>query len=312
MNKHLTPGHIARVVGGEIAGEHGAKLLAPSSFHEAGPDALTFYEFNDIIALSQSRAGCVITSLKPPKFSARALIVVPNVRLAWARALAEFQRVTEEDSLTHTYISTDASVDPSARILPFTYIGPEVRIGPDCIIGPNVTIHAGCEIGARVRIGAGSVIGSPGFGYAADEEGNHHHIPHLGTVIIQEEVEIGAGVTIDRGTVGQTRIGKGTKIDNLVHIAHNVVIGKRCLIAGQSGIAGSSILEDDVKLAGQVGIKDHVRIGKGAIVLAKSAVFKDVAPGQVVSGTPARPHREALKAQAKLYRDAADSDAKDT
>ncbi len=304
MNERLTPRALAQHLGGELKGVEELGLIRPAAFQEAAGDELTFYDGSDIVKLGLSKAGCIITSLRPETFNAKSLILVGNVRAAWARALGLFPSRAEERSPALCHVSSTALVHPSAVLLPFTYVGPEVEIGADALIGPNATVHRGSRIGSRVRIGAGSVIGSEGFGYATDDEGRHEHIPHLGRVVIADDVEIGAGVCIDRGTTGETLIGEGTKIDNLVHIAHNVRIGKRCLIAGQSGIAGSAVLEDDVKLAGQAGVKDHVRVGKGAVVLAKSAVFKDVRPGEVVSGIPARPHRLALRAQARLMKDA--------
>ncbi|NLI99234.1 UDP-3-O-(3-hydroxymyristoyl)glucosamine N-acyltransferase [bacterium] len=298
-----TTAFLNKLAGGELLGDGSLEIVSPSSFAEAGGSELTFYEGKDAQALAASIAGCVITSLSPTSFRARSLIVVANVRLGWAKALQAFaEKRDEEAERTLAFISKSARVDPSATILPFTYIGPFASVGADCTIGPNATIHKRCIVGRNVSIGAGSVVGSEGFGYAADEQGNHFHIPQLGTVVIEDDVEIAAGVTIDRAAIGETRIGKGTKIDNLVHIAHNVKVGKRCIITGQCGIAGSSVLEDDVILAGQVGVKDHVRIGKGAVVLAKSAVFKDIEPGACVSGIPARPHRLTMRAQARLLR----------
>lgn len=305
----LTPKALAEMLGGELLGEAQVSLVRPSAFESASADEVTFFDGVDAEKLKASRAGCVITSLSPERFTARSLVIVKDVRSAWAKTLNRFPALHEEHSSRLSYVSPSASVNTSATILPFTYVGPEVEIGPDSLIGPHVTIYRKCKIGSRVKIGAGSVIGSEGFGYATDSEGVHEHIPHLGGVLIGDDVEIGAGVCIDRGTLDDTVIGAGTKIDNLVHIAHNVLIGKRCLIAGQSGIAGSAVLEDDVKLAGQVGVKDHVRVGKGAVVFAKSAVFKDIEPGAAVSGVPARPHRLTLRAQARLFKDAESKNA---
>jgi UDP-3-O-[3-hydroxymyristoyl] glucosamine N-acyltransferase len=304
----LTSEELANVIGGELLGKREVELVRPAGFEEAGPDELTFYEGADAEALSRSHAGCIITGLHPEHFSARSLILISQVRLAWVKALQLFPAPAEEEALNLLHVSASALVDPSAILLPFTYVGPEVHIGPGCVIGPNVTIHARSMIGSHVKIAASSVIGSPGFGYIKNPDGSHHHIPHLGRVVIEDNVEIAAGVCIDRGTVGQTLIGEGSKIDNLVHIAHNVQIGKNCIITGQCGIAGSSVLEDNVTLAGQVGIKDHVHIGEGAVVLAKSAVFKDIEPGAVVSGVPARPHRLTLRAQARFLKNASSKD----
>jgi UDP-3-O-[3-hydroxymyristoyl] glucosamine N-acyltransferase len=304
----LTSEELASLIGGELLGKRDVELVRPAGFEEAGLDELTFYEGADAEALSRSHAGCVITCLQVEGFSALSLILISQVRWAWARALELFPALAEEEASNLLYVSASALVDPSTILLPFTYVGPEAHVGPGCVIGPNATIHAKSWIGAHVKIGAGSVIGSAGFGYIKNPDGSHRHIPHLGRVVIEDKVEIASGVCIDRGTVGQTRIGEGTKIDNLVHIAHNVQIGKNCIIAGQCGIAGSSVLEDNVSLAGQVGIKDHVCVGEGAVVLAKSAVFKDIEPGAVVSGVPARPHRLTLRAQARILKDVSSKD----
>ncbi|MBN2379169.1 UDP-3-O-(3-hydroxymyristoyl)glucosamine N-acyltransferase [candidate division WOR-3 bacterium] len=288
---------------------HGIELKRPAPFAQAKKDELTFYTGDDPGELEKSDAGCVLTRVKPARFAARSLIVVEDVRRAWAKALDAFPSPYEEKAEDLVYVAGSAKVASPTVLLPFTYVGPEVEIGTECVIGPNVTVHAKTRIGSGVRIGAGSVIGSPGFGYITDQDGKHLPINHLGIVVIENDVHIGAGVCIDRGTVSETRIGEGTRIDNLVHIAHNVRIGRNCIITGQCGIAGSAVLEDGVVLAGQSGVKDHVHIGAGAVVYAKSAVFKNVAPGERVSGIPARPHRTTLRAQARLYRDGTAEDS---
>jgi UDP-3-O-[3-hydroxymyristoyl] glucosamine N-acyltransferase len=204
--------------------------------------------------------------------------------------------IDERASIHHS-----ARIDPSARIGPFAFVGPGVRVGPDTTLAPSVTILDDCEIGARVNIGAGTVIGCPGFGYRF-EDGRHIPAPHTGRVIIEDDVDIGANCTIARARRDATRIGAGTKIDCLVHIGHNVVVGRNCIIIAQTGVSGSVSIGQGVILAGQVGIKDHVRIGDNSIIYAKSALYRSIPPGSRYSGIPARPHRDNLRALARQHR----------
>jgi UDP-3-O-[3-hydroxymyristoyl] glucosamine N-acyltransferase len=201
-----------------------------------------------------------------------------------------------------------ARVDPGAKLAPdvvlapFVYIGPEVEIGPGSIVEPNVTIMGRTTIGARVRIGPGSAIGCTGFGYEK-EDGRYRSLEHDGRVIIEDDVDIGANCTIARAKTGrETRVGRGTKIDCLVHIGHNVLVGRDCILAGQVGIAGSAVIGDRVTLAGQVGVSDHVMIGDDAVIYAKSAVFRSIPACAHYSGIPARPHSEMKRLWANLWR----------
>ena len=198
-----------------------------------------------------------------------------------------------------TFVHPSAVIGDGVSLAPFVYIGENVRIGDGTELEPNVTILADCEIGRRVRIGAGTVIGCRGFGYRNDH-GRFVYIPHHGRVVIGDDVDIGANCTIARAKTGATTIGAGTRIDALVHIAHNVTIGANCIIVAQVGIAGSTRLGSGVMLAGQVGIKDHVTIGDNSIVYAKSALYRSIPAGSRYSGIPARPHEEELKMLARL------------
>ena len=210
-------------------------------------------------------------------------------------------------------IGEDVSIGEYALIGARARIGNRVTIGPHCVIGdgvtiadgarlwPGVTIYAGSSIGARTLIHAGARIGCDGFGYVF-RDGAHQKIPHVGRCIIGEDVEIGANTTIDRGSIDDTVVGNGTKIDNLVHIAHNVRIGEKCLLMAQVGVAGSVTIGDGAILAGQAGISGHVSIGAGARLAAQAGVFGDIPAGETWSGYPARPHRESLRASAALFK----------
>ena len=193
-------------------------------------------------------------------------------------------------------IGTGASVGARTIIFPNAVVGPDARIGEDCVIHSHASIRERVVIGNRVTLHDGVVVGSDGFGFARQKDGSHLKIPQHADVVIEDDVEIGANSTVDRPAIGETRISAGTKIDNLVHIAHGVAIGRRALLAAQVGIAGSTVVEDDVMMAGQTGVTGHVRIGKGARIGAKSAVLQSVEAGGFVTGHPAIEHAEWRKA----------------
>jgi UDP-3-O-[3-hydroxymyristoyl] glucosamine N-acyltransferase len=195
------------------------------------------------------------------------------------------------------WIGAGTTIGRRTKIMPGAVIMPRCRIGDDCVVGPNVTLYEYTELADRVVIHAGAVLGANGFGYR-QEDGRHIPTAQLGYVAIEADVEIGAGVTIDRGTYGATRIGAGTKIDNQVQIAHNCQIGKHNLLCSQVGIAGSTTTGDHVILAGQVGLKDHITVGDGAIVGAQAGVMEDLAGNQVYLGSPATAQREQMQIMA--------------
>ena len=201
----------------------------------------------------------------------------------------------------YAVIGDGAQLGDSVVIGAHTVIGAGVQIGDGSQLYPSVTVYSGSVIGNRVTVHAGARIGSDGFGYV-QRDGQHLKIPHVGRCIIEDDVEIGANTTIDRGSIDDTVVGAGTKIDNLVQIAHNVRIGRLCLIMAQVGIAGSVRVEDGAMLLGQVGVSGHHTIGKGARLAAQAGVFGDIPAGETWSGYPARPHKEALRAQAALFK----------
>jgi UDP-3-O-[3-hydroxymyristoyl] glucosamine N-acyltransferase len=239
---------------------------------------------------------------------------VANARVAFAKALAFFFPEPPFAAGIHpsAVVAASAQVDPTAHIGPHCVIGERVRlgarsvlqsgnhIGADSVLAedvnlfPNVTVYPRTQIGQRVRIHAGTTIGSDGYGYVLDG-GTHLKVPQIGNVIIGDDVEIGANVTVDRGALGSTIIGKGTKIDNLVQIAHNVVVGEHCLLISQVGIAGSTKLGNYVVLAGQAGVAGHLKIGHQAVVAAQSGVMTDIPDGGKYLGSPAKPDRQAKR-----------------
>jgi UDP-3-O-[3-hydroxymyristoyl] glucosamine N-acyltransferase len=297
---------IAQFLSAEVSGDPEADVSGFAASATARPGDLSFTVSSDGV---DSDASIL---LAPLDFSGAAgsgaIIRVPDPKLAFARVVPLLRNsgelkgihptaaIDEMADVAAAFVGAFAVVGENSRVGHSAVLHAGVRIGDNVSVGARTVLHPNCVIYDGVTIGencvlhAGTVVGSDGFGYVKDESGRHVQFPQAGTVEIGDEVEIGANCTIDRGSLGVTRIGRGTKIDNLVHIAHNVTIGERVLIAGQSGIAGSSTIEDDVVIAGQVGISDHVTIKKGSVIGAKSAVFpnKIVRPG-FHSGIPAQP-----------------------
>jgi UDP-3-O-[3-hydroxymyristoyl] glucosamine N-acyltransferase len=211
-------------------------------------------------------------------------------------------RVGAEVSLgPHAVIGAGARLGDRVDVMAGAVVGDGVAIGADSVLWPNVVCYPGTTVGERVTLHAGVVLGSDGFGYVPGREA-HEKIPHVGRCVIGDDVEIGANTTIDRGSVDDTIVGPGTKIDNLVQIGHNCRIGARCFIMAQVGLAGSTRLEDDVILAGQVGLAGHLTVGRGTRIGAQSGVTVDVPAGSTLFGYPARNHREAHRAIAATYR----------
>jgi UDP-3-O-[3-hydroxymyristoyl] glucosamine N-acyltransferase len=307
----FTTAEIAKHLSGEVLGDGHAVLTGFATADHAKPGDLTFAENEIFFARAEESAATAIIADQRFNSAKKILIRVPNARIAFAKALALFFPEPVKPAGIHplSVVAASAQIDPTAHIGPHCTVGERVQIGARCVLQagnfigddstladdtnlfPNVTIYPRTEIGKRVRIHAGTTIGSDGYGYVLDG-GFHRKVPQIGNVIIRDDVEIGANVTIDRGALGPTIIGKGTKIDNLVQIAHNVEIGEHCLIISQVGIAGSSKLGNYVVLAGQAGIGGHLKIGHQAIVGAQSGVMTDIPDGGKWLGAPAQPDRD--------------------
>ena len=324
----LTLNDLAALVGGELLSGGGDRVLTGvSSLEEAGPEEVSFLgneKYRQQFAATG--AGAVIV---PPEVEASmapagvVLVRVENPSTAFTKVIGHFAREDREfqpgiDAGAH--VSPEAAVDPAAvrvctgavveegatigrgtEIRPGAVIGRGVTIGEDCLIHPNVTIREHCELGDRVVVQPGAVIGSDGYGYDL-VEGRHEKIPQVGIVVLEDDVEIGANTTIDRARFGKTVIGEGTKVDNLVQFAHNVVTGKHCLLVAMSGLAGSSKLGNYVTVAAQAGITGHVEVGDQVIVGAQAGVGKSISKPGVYMGKPARPMREEMKSLAVFAR----------
>jgi UDP-3-O-[3-hydroxymyristoyl] glucosamine N-acyltransferase len=312
----FTVAEIAARVGGEVLGDGSIQINAFALPETAKPGDLVFAETDGYFARAEQSAASAILADETLAANAntKVLIRVANPRVAFARLLALFFPPAKFEPGVHpsATISPSARVDPSAHIGPGcviservligarvvmqggNHIGSDSALGDDTNLFPNVVVYPRSQLGNRVIIHAGTAIGSDGFGYVLDE-GVHRKVPQIGNVIIHDDVEIGANVTIDRGALGSTIIGRGAKIDNLVQIAHNVVIGEHCILISQVGVAGSTRIGNYTTLAGQVGVAGHLKIGSSVIVGAQSGVMSDIPDGEQWLGSPATPGRETKR-----------------
>ena len=306
-------------------GSESQPISGVATLDEATSENVTFVGSDQYAAeLPNTQAAAAIVQRRikvPPQWESRSLRV-DDADLAVGKVLKLFAPPVPQPP---TGVDPTAKVDPSAVLGPGVAIGPyvvvgartrigrgtvlhagvfvgqEVTIGQECQFFPHVVLRERIDIGSRVIIHAGSVLGTDGFGYRWDGR-QHQKIPQIGTIVIEDDVEIGSCVCIDRAKFSTTRIGQGTKIDNLVQIGHNVQIGPHCIVVGQTGLAGSSRLGSGVVLGGQTAVRDHIKIGDGAMAAACSAIAEDVDPKTIVSGMPALPHRQSLREQAALRR----------
>nr|WP_281381074.1 UDP-3-O-(3-hydroxymyristoyl)glucosamine N-acyltransferase [Desulfurispira natronophila] len=309
---------LADLVGGTLHGPD-RTISGVQDLQNAHPEHLTFLANQKYRHFLQTtRAGGILLEQHYPEVDT-SQIVVSNPYYAYARIMWQFY-----PSSTPAHPESKASIDPTAQVdpsavvngatiasgamiesgvvlYPGVYIGSNVHIGPDSQLFPGVVVYAGCRLGARVIVHANTVLGSDGYGYAT-HQGQHHKIPHIGTLTVEDDVEIGAACAIDRGVLGEARIGKGCKIDNLVHIGHNCSIGEHCLITAQCGFAGSATLGDNVVFGGQCGVNGHISITSDSMFVAKSGVTKNIDSSGVYAGFPAVPQKQWQRESAALRR----------
>lgn len=324
-NKFLqkTSGELAVFVDGKLEGDPSLPITGVAGLREAQPDHISFLEhprYTSLLEITHASVVLVEPNIKVPK--EKTVIRVAHPRVAFDKIIAIISpKPPHFPAGTHSkaQIASSATIHPMASIQPFVvieegaqigartvvgagcYIGHEALVGKDCLLHPNVVIRERCLIGNRVILHPGAVIGSDGFGYEWVDD-HYVKVPQVGIVQIEDDVEIGANTTIDRGRFGRTWIKRGVKIDNLTQIAHNVMIDENTAIAAQAGISGSTVIGKNVRIAGQVGTVGHITIGDGAILGAQSGVNHDVPEGQFVFGYPAQEHKEAMKTHANIRR----------
>jgi UDP-3-O-[3-hydroxymyristoyl] glucosamine N-acyltransferase len=318
----VTAGVVSDLVGGELRGDADAIVSGVAPLHRAGPHHVSFLASARYVALAErAQAGVLLVApeLAETRTGARALVVVERPHEAMLKLIPRFHRAPERVPGIHptarigrgaimgadvtieeyAVIGAGAAVGDRVWIGPHAVVGDGATVGADCALYAHSTLYSGTELGERVIVQSGARVGSDGFGYVF-RDGQHARVPHVGRCVVGDDVEIGANTTIDRGSIDDTVIGAGTKIDNLVQIGHNVKIGRLCLLMAQVGIAGSAQIEDGVILAGQAGINGHITIGAGARIAGQAGVFGDVPAGESWSGYPARRHRESLRASAAV------------
>ena len=314
----ITAREIQEKFGGELIGDRDVSLSGVNSLENVKEGEITFAEkskYQEQVAASA--AGLVIVTEDFPETKNKNLLKVKKPKVVFAQIMRLYQEddgpvngihptaVIDSDAevannvaiAEYVVIRAGAKVGKGCRIDSGCHIGVNVTLGEDCWIGSNVTLQARCTIGDRVIIHAGTVVGADGFGYAWDGE-RHNKIPQLGSVVVEDDVEMGSNVCIDRATFGLTRIGRGTKLDNLVQIAHNVDMGEHIAVSAQSGVAGSATIKNGVFVGGNVAISDHVTVGEGAMIGGASGVAQDVEAGDFVWGTPAHNIKKVMKEQA--------------
>jgi len=315
-------GEIARLVGGELHGDPDVEIRGVAPLDRARAGDLSFLSNPKYRSLLSRTNASALLLPKGTWDISLPVVLCDNPYMAFALVMRQFYKLVHrlaegihpsaiidpeaelgENVAVGAYVVVERGVKIGARtqIFPHCYIGENTQIGEDTVIYPNVTIREDSQIGNRVIVHPGAVIGSDGFGFA-QEKGVYHKIPQSGRVVIEDDVEIGANTCVDRATLGETRIRKGVKLDNLIQVAHNVEIGEHTVIAAQTGISGSSKIGHHAMFGGQAGISGHLKLGNFVIVGAQAGVTKNVPDGTFVSGYPARPHKESLRVEAALMK----------
>lgn len=292
---------LSEIAGGRLIGGGETEIKGVAPIESAGAGDLIFVLEDKFLAPALlSKAAAVVASISA-KISGKPAILVNNPRLALARLLPHFAPKSKVKPGIHktAHIAGTAKIGRRVTIMPNVFIGEDCEIGDDSFIHHAVTIYDGVKIGKRVIIHAGARVGVDGYGFVW-HDGKYEKIPQVGTVVIEDDVEIFANACVSRATLGETRIGAGTKIDNLTHIAHNCVLGKYCAVTALVGFAGSVTFKDHVSVGGMAGFNGHITVGENTVVMAKAGVTKDIPANSVVSGFPAIDHRKDLEIQAAL------------
>ena len=313
---------LAEIVDGRVVGDGGTQIERISELIDADQNEIAYVENEKLFeAAAESKASCLIVK-DAARFSGRTVIEVSNPKLAFSLIGAALHPAVRREPTIHptavvaanadialtAYVGPNVCVGEYVRVGAYTRIeagvvlGANVSVGDDCVLHPNVVLYDGVSIGNRVILHAGVCLGADGFGYVRHDLG-YQKFPQIGTVVIEDDVEIGAHTCVDRAALGRTRIGRGTKLDNMVHVGHNCDIGERVVIAAQTGISGSVVIEDDAVIGGQVGFGDHTRVLKGAVIGSKAGILpgKIVRPG-VWWGIPIQPLDEYKRMNAHMNR----------